>query len=511
MIVNQLIECFEKFGSWLVVVEKQPKATWTMLYQNIAQKQQLKIHPLQLQMLNLFHLNTIELEQRIQQELEENPIIEEKREEAPEDAADASEKDYQDWDEYAYDDTPDYKMENNQFYQQPDMPDRPLVEMVDFRKEVLTQFGMLSLSEEEKQLGEFIINSISDEGMLENSHEAIADDYSLKFSKWIDASMVEQVVNRIKELEPVGIASSSIRECLLFQLKKMNSICPGPDVKTAIALLENHYEEMKQRSFAKIMTALNIDDEDLKIVLELIAGLKLKPVAAYEGTPTQFDTIIPDFIVTEEEDELHVSLTKERSPHLSISSSWKARVKDIDTTEKKNKGEAQYLKNKLTAAEWFVSAIKQRESTMINVMNTIVRLQMDYFTTGDESLLKPMILKNVADKVGVDISTVSRITCNKYVQTPFGNILLKKLFHEGMENQVGELVSVKKIQETLEEVIEQEDKKAPYSDQQLAVMLAQKGLKIARRTVAKYREELKIPTAQLRSLWIQQQQPAMGF
>lgn len=480
-----------------------------MLHQNLAQKQQLKIHPLQLQMLNLFHLNTIELEQRIQQELEENPIIEEREQEKDPEADTATEQEYQDWDEYGYDDVPDYKTENNQFYQQPDLPNRPIVEMIDFRKEVLTQFGMLTLTEDEKHLGEFIIHSVSDEGMLENSYDAIADDYSLKFSKWVDSALVERIIKLIQELEPVGVAAGSIRECLLIQLKRMNVKCP--DVKMAIALLENYYEEMKQRQFGKITAALNIDDEDLKIVLELIASLKLKPVVANEAMPTQFDTIIPDFIVTEEEDELHVSLTKERSPHLSISATWKAKVKDIDAAERKNKGEAQYLKNKLSAAEWFVSAIKQRESTMINVMQAIVKLQMDYFRTGDDGLLKPMILKNIAERVGVDISTVSRITCNKYVQTPFGNILLKNLFHEGMENQVGELVSVKKIQETLEEVIEQEDKEAPYSDQQLAVMLANKGLKIARRTVAKYREELKIPTAQLRALFTQQQQPAMGF
>src|SRR6478609_4700694 len=436
-----------------------------MLYQHLVQKQQLKIHPLQLQMLNLFHLNTIELEQRIQQELEENPIIEEKKEEA--DATDSAEDpnaEYQDWDEYAYDDVPDYKVENTQYSQQTDLPNKPIVEMTDFRKDVCSQFSMLTLSEEEKQLGEFIINSLSDEGFLENSHEAIADDYSLKFSKWVDAAAVQRVVKIIQELEPIGVATSSIRECLLVQLNKMS--IKSPDVKTAIALLENHYEEMKQRSFNKIYAALNIDEEDLKIVLELIASLKLKPVAANENSPTQFDTIIPDFIVTEEGDELLVSLTKERSPHLSINAGWKARVNDMDK-EKRSKGESQYFKNKLSAAEWFVSAIKQRESTMANVMRTIVKLQEDYFRTGDETLLKPMILKNVADRVGVDISTVSRITCNKYVQTPFGNILLKNLFNEGLENQAGELVSVKKIQETLGEVIEQEDKNSPYSDQQI--------------------------------------------
>jgi RNA polymerase sigma-54 factor len=473
-----------------------------MLYQNLVQKQQLKIHPLQLQMLNLFHLNTIELEQRIQQELEENPIIEEKKEELEaSEAAEDPNAEYQDWDEYAYDDVPDYRLENTQYSQQTDLPNKPIIETTDFRKEVTSQFNMLNLNDEDRLLGEFIINSLSDEGFLENSHEAIADDYSLKFSKWIDAANVERIVKIIQGLEPIGVGTGSIRECLLVQLRQMN--VKRPDVKMAIALLENHYEEMKQRSFNKIYAALNIDEEDLKIVLELIASLKLKPVAANESSPTQFDTIIPDFIVTEEGDELLVSLTKERSPHLSINAGWKARVNDMEK-EKRSKGESQYFKNKLSAAEWFVSAIKQRESTMINVMRTIVRLQEDYFRTGDESLLNPMILKNVADRVGVDISTVSRITCNKYVQTPFGNILLKNLFNEGLENQAGELVSVKKIQETLGEVIEQEDKNSPYSDQQIAVMLANKGLKIARRTVAKYREELKIPTAQLRSLWVQQ-------
>lgn len=217
---------------------------------------------------------------------------------------------------------------------------------------------------------------------------------------------------------------------------------------------------------------------------------------------------MPDFILREENDRLEVSLVRERSSHLHISNSWKSMVNAVE--KGKNKGEAQYLKNKLNAAEWFVSAIKQRESTMLGVMKAILKLQYDYFATGDESLIKPMILKNVAERVGVDISTVSRITCNKYVQTPFGNILLKNLFNEGLENAAGELVSVRKIQETLEEVIQQEDKRSPYSDQQLVLVLARKGLKIARRTVAKYREELKIPTAQLRSLWTQQRTTVLG-
>jgi RNA polymerase sigma-54 factor len=473
-----------------------------MLYQHITQKQQLKIHPQQLQMLHLFHLNTMELEQRITQEIEENPMIEEnKDQEATAELSDDTQaQEYQDWEEYGYDDTPDYKVENSQFYQQSDLPNKPIVDIADFRNELHTQLNLLTIKDLDRELGSFIISCLTDEGFLEVSSETLAEDYSLKHSKWIDASYIETQVSIIQQLDPAGVGARSIQECLLIQLKRMNT--KRPDVKLAITLLEKHYDDLKQRNFEKLYDALDIDDEDLKITLAMIGTLKMKPMTGIESTPSQQETVMPDFLLLEENGELEVSLVKERSAHLHISTSWKSMVKSVENS--RNKGEAQYLKNKLNAAEWFVSAIKQRESTMLNVMKTIFKIQRDYFTTGDESLIKPMILKNIAEKVGVDISTVSRITCNKYIQTPFGNVLLKNLFNEGLENAAGELVSVRKIQETLEEVIEQEDKQSPYSDQQLVLVLARKGLKIARRTVAKYREEMKIPTAQLRSLWTQQ-------
>jgi RNA polymerase sigma-54 factor len=479
-----------------------------MLYQNLTQKQQLKIHPQQLQMLHLFHLNTMELEQRIVQEIEENPMIEEKndQESASEVSDETQAQEYQDWDEYGYDDTPDYKLENSQFYQQTDLPNKPLVEIADFRSELLNQYSLLNVQEQDRVLGAFIINNLTDEGFLEMSAETLAEDFSLKNSKWFDPSVIETQIRIIQQLDPVGVGARSIQECLLIQLKRMNT--RQPDVKLAIKLLEDHYDDLKQRNFEKLYDALDIDDEDLRITLEMIGTLKMKPMAGCETSSNQQETVMPDFILREENDRLEVSLVRERSSHLHISNSWKSMVNAVE--KGKNKGEAQYLKNKLNAAEWFVSAIKQRESTMLGVMKTILKLQYDYFATGDESLIKPMILKNVAERVGVDISTVSRITCNKYVQTPFGNILLKNLFNEGLENAAGELVSVRKIQETLEEVIQQEDKRSPYSDQQLVLVLARKGLKIARRTVAKYREELKIPTAQLRSLWTQQRTTVLG-
>jgi RNA polymerase sigma-54 factor len=479
-----------------------------MLYQNLAQKQQLKIHPQQLQMLHLFHLNTMELEQRIVQEIEENPMIEEKndQENSSEVSDEAQAPEYKDWDEYGYDDTPDYKLENSQFYQQTDLPNKPLVEIADFRSELWNQYCLLNVQEADKLLGAFIINNLNDGGFLEMSTETLAEDFSLKNSKWFDPSVFEAQIHIIQQLDPVGVGARSIQECLLIQLRRMNT--KQPDVKLAIKLLENYYDDLKQRNFEKLYDALNIDEEDLRLTLEMIGALKMKPMAGCENSSNQQETVMPDYIMREENDRLEVSLVRERSSHLHISNSWKSMVNAVE--KGKNKGEAQYLKNKLNAAEWFVSAIKQRESTMLGVMKTILKLQYDYFATGDESLIKPMILKNVAERVGVDISTVSRITCNKYVQTPFGNILLKTLFNEGMENAAGELVSVRKIQETLEEVIQQEDKRSPYSDQQLVLVLARKGLKIARRTVAKYREELKIPTAQLRSLWTQQRTTVLG-
>ncbi|MFZ6010320.1 MAG: RNA polymerase sigma-54 factor, partial [Bacteroidota bacterium] len=238
-------------------------------------------------------------------------------------------------------------------------------------------------------------------------------------------------------------------------------------------------------------------EDDLKDIFHLLSTLKLKPVAAANAIP-QTETILPDFIMVQEDQELKVMLARERSSKLSISSSWKKMVYDAEKSQADNRSK-QYLKSKLNAAEWFVNAIRQRETTMIKVMQAILKLQSDYFVEGDITQLKPMILKNVADMVGVDISTVSRITCNKYVQTHFGNVLLKSLFTEGIANHKGEVVSNKVIQKTIEEVIQTEDKKSPYSDQQLVKVLAKRGYEIARRTVTKYREQLHIPAAQMRA------------
>jgi RNA polymerase sigma-54 factor len=468
----------------------------TMLYQNLTQKQQLKIHPQHLQMLQLLHLNTIELEQRIQNELEENPLIEEK---ADEDAAfelgsQDTAQEFKDYEEYCYDDTPDYKLENAQHFQTQAPIEKPLVENEDFRHELKTQLALYRLSELETEIGHFIIDSLTDEGFLEFTPDALADDYSLKFNKWIEPEVVQKAISIIKSLEPVGVATGNIKECLVLQLQKMVA---APDVKLALRILENYYTELMHRNFERIINELKIEEEDLKDIFQLLGTLKLKPVTATTGAP-QTETILPDFVLTQEDDQTHVMLARERSSKLCISSSWKKMVYDTEKSGTDNRSK-QYLKSKLNAAEWFVNAIRQRENTMLKVMEAIVCIQNEYFEEGDITKLKPMILKNVADMVGVDISTVSRITCNKYVQTHFGNVLLKSLFTEGIANHKGEVVSNKVIQQAIHEVIRAEDKKSPYSDQQLVKVLAKRGFEIARRTVTKYREQLHIPAAQMRA------------
>ncbi len=473
-----------------------------MLHQNLTQKQQLKILPQQIQLLNLFHLNTIELEHRIQQELEENPLLEESASEEMTDADKYSKEavqDYKDWEEYGYDDVPDYKTEYENYFNNEKIPERPLPESSDFREMLKQQYKLMYTEETDVSLATYLIDSLNESGLLEQDLAAIADDLSFRNKTWIEVSELEEVLEKLQQLEPAGIAARSIRECLMLQLKRMNT--KRPDVKMAMRLLDEHFSDLGSRNMDKIMHHLNIEDDELKVVLQLLASLKMKPIT--EGTESfqANQQIMPDFIVSLDGDQLEVSLYRQRSASLHINQNWMENVKSTEDNAHSDKATKQYLRNKLNAAQWFVSAIKQREGTMLKVVRAIVKLQYEYFREGDIKLIKPMILKNVAEMVGVDISTVSRITCNKYISTPFGTLLLKDLFTEGIINQHGETISNRVIQTAIEEVIETEDKQKPYTDQQLVSILSQKGFSIARRTVAKYRELLQIPVAQMRALW----------
>jgi RNA polymerase sigma-54 factor len=471
-----------------------------MINQHLAQKQRLKILPQQIQLLNFFQLNEMELSHRIEQELEENPILE-KNDDEDFDSVDKFSKDqpqdYQDYDEFKYDDVPDYKMEYNNYLNTENIPERPVVQVNDFREDLKQQYRLNFTDDSELALADYIIDMLNDNGMLEQKTDDLAEDFSFKHGMWKEPDTIVAVIEKLKQLEPTGIAAADIRECLLMQLKKMNQ--KRPDVRVAIKILTDHYSQLKNCNTESICTALCIAEDEMKIVLELIGSLRMKPVAEMESMGGNRN-IIPDYIITLEEDEIKVQLYKTKSHQLHINTEWKESV-EAACKSKKDAEAHQYLKSKLNAAQWFISAVRQRETTMLTIMKTIVQLQHEYFREGDIKLLKPMILKNIADIVGVDISTVSRIASNKYAETHFGTILLKDLFTEGIVNSEGVVISNKVIQNAIEEVIQSEDKKNPLTDQQLVGVLLQKGFSVARRTVAKYRELLQIPVAQMRSVW----------
>jgi RNA polymerase sigma-54 factor len=472
-----------------------------MLDQIQSQKQQHKILPQQIQLLNLFHLNTQELEQRIQDEINDNPLLEETvfQEEVTADKfSKDSVQDFQNWDEYGYNDIPDYKFEYGNYLPADKIPERPIEESIDYRQELKKQFRFMNYPEADNLIADFLIDSCNENGFLEQDLQTIADQISFKNKLWVEEAELERVLRSIQTLEPIGVGSSSLQEYLLIQLRSMNQ--NRPDVKMAIRMIEKNYAELRCCNLDKIERELHLESDEVKIILELVASLKTKPVIeASPGNANQ--SIIPDFIVTQDGDELEVALYRQRSSTLHINQSWIDIVQQTEQSTAADKSTKQYVRSKLASAQWFVSAIQQREANMLKTMKAIVHFQYDYFRYGDIMMLKPMILKNIADMVGLDISTISRIASNKFVETPFGCILIKNLFSEGIANTTGQIISNKVIQSMIEEVIAAEDKKNPYTDQQLVEVLLSKGYNIARRTVAKYREHLQIPIAQMRGMW----------
>jgi RNA polymerase sigma-54 factor len=473
-----------------------------MLKQVQTQKQQHTILPQQIELLNLFHLNTLELEQRIQDELSENPVLEELS--SGDDASgDKFSKDtvqdFQNWEEYGYDDIPDYKTEYKNYISTEKVPEKPIVEIPDFRDELKKQCRFLEVPEEKQFLFDFLIDSINENGFLEQDLEELANEISFKRKVWIESTDLESTLRQIKELEPIGAGCRNVQEYMLLQLKKMN--IRQPDVRTAIDLLENHFQDLRSCNLEKLRKQLELEEDEIKIVLGLLAHLRTRPFNPEPGTIAANPSILPDFLVLDEGDKLEVVLYRQRSSNLHISQSWMEMVQNTTQNATMDKSAKQYLRSKLSSAQWFINAIQQRESNMLKIMRAILDMQYEYFRYGDILLLQPMKLKDIADRVKVDISTVSRLTCNKYAETSFGTILLKDLFTEGIVNQEGNSISNKVIQSIIGELIQAEDKKNPYTDRQLVAILAERGYNIARRTVAKYRELMNIPVAQIRGLW----------
>jgi RNA polymerase sigma-54 factor len=470
-----------------------------MISQQQTQRQQLKILPQQIQLLNLYFLNSIELEQRIKNELEENPFLEAKNEEAPEEAGASKNdvQDFSDYDEFKYDDVPDYKQEYQNYFTSDFAPNTALRNVEHFKDEAKQQLRMLDLSEADMEIAEYLVDVLNNQGLMDKPLEEIAEDYSFIRQSIVETEEFERVLKIVQTLDPIGIGARSIQECLMIQLRTMNP--NRPDVKCATKLIGHHYNDLMHRQFEKIHHVLNIDEEELRVVLNFIGSLNFYPVSEEATSTEPKNTIIPDFIITRDGDNVQVSLCSTRANSVFVNQSLFDQLSQ--QVSARDRSSNQYVKSKLQSAQWFVNAVKQREDTMMRIMQCIVQMQDEYFIEGDIRLLKPMVLRNVAEKTGLDISTISRITSNKYAETHFGIIYLKDLFSEGIADKKGEVISNKVIQSVIEEAVSAEDKRHPYTDQQLVNILSTKGYNIARRTVAKYREQLRIPIAQIRAVW----------
>ncbi len=473
-----------------------------MLHLHQSQKLQHKILPHHIALLNLLHLDSLSLEQRIEDEINENPALEESKN--ADDCMDdkfskETIQDFQNWEEYGYDDIPDYKTEYENYLPADKMPDRQIAETPDFRQELKKQYRFADLDETRYKLADFIIDSLDENGFLAHDLETIAEEISFKQKIWVQAAELEPVLKNIQELDPNGCGSKNPGEFFLLQLKKMN--CGTSKWKSAVELVGNHFADLHACNIEKIKREMKMRDGEVKEVLQLLATLKSRP---FSGSPNAAQTnnrVFPDFIVTVEGDEVLVSLARQRSASLHVNQAWAETVQQMDNNKTSDRGTRIYLRNKLASAQWFIKAIRERESNMLKVIRAIIHFQNEYFKYGDTMQLKPMVLKNIAEVVGLDISTVSRITCNKYADTPFGMILLKDLFTEGLSNREGTITSNKVIQRVVEDLVQKEDKKKPFTDQQLADILSERGYNVARRTIAKYRDQLNIPVAQMRALF----------
>ncbi|HQD08204.1 MAG TPA: RNA polymerase factor sigma-54 [Flavihumibacter sp.] len=467
-----------------------------MISQQQHQQQTLKILPQQIQLLNLFQLNSLELQMHLRQEMDQNPYLEEINDSRETDAEKydrEAEQDYKDWDEFADNDVPDYNKEYANYFSENNMPERPIVSVADFREEAKRQLALLPLPERIQTLAIYLIDSLEDSGLLAKDLETVADDFS--FSCFMTTpEELAVALEVVQSLEPAGLGARDIRENWLLQLKRLKS--KRPDVLKAMALVENYYEDFTSRRFEKIMLELGLEEDEFRVVVAFLSKLPMRPIKEYANSISPKDNIVPDIQISLDNDLFSVTVCGISSENFRVSDALQENMKAT-----KDKAALQYLRSKLQSANWILYALRQRNESMMKITKAIVQFQKEFFIDGDITRLQPMILKNIADKVGLDISTVSRLTSNKFADTHFGTIHLKDLFTEGIINKTGEVISNRVIQNALEEVIEQEDKKNPYTDQQLVNILMNRGYKVARRTIAKYRDLLQIPVAQVRAMW----------
>jgi RNA polymerase sigma-54 factor len=482
-----------------------------MLKQKLQQKLLQKLSPQQIQMIKLLEVPTIQIEQRIKKELEENPALEEGEEEdeqAPEEQEEEQfEEEDRDQEEFTFDDyldeddIPDYRLQTKNYSKDDEKRmEIPFSSGSSFHEHLSSQLGLRELSEKQKILGEYIIGNIDEDGYLRRELSSIVDDLAFLQNITTTEEELEEVLSIIQDLEPAGAGARTLQECLQLQIDKRE--LTAPSVRLASTILTDYFEEFTKRHYDKIIARLGISESELKDAIEEILKLNPKPGGAYSDPFSKnAQQIIPDFILEIGETGFDLHLNSRNLPELRLSRAYTEMLQSYGKgkDQKKDLKEAVlFVKQKIDSAKWFIDAIKQRQNTLLLTMNAILEYQEEYFIEGDETKLKPMILKDVAEMTGLDISTVSRVANSKYIQTHFGIFPLKFFFSEGLQTDSGEEVSTREIKRILQDCIDNEEKRRPLTDERLTDILQEKGYQIARRTVAKYREQLNIPVARLR-------------
>jgi len=484
-----------------------------MLNQRLQQKMLQKLSPQQILLMKLLQIPSLALEQRIKQEIEENPVLEisddydeaesgDENAEPEQDQAQEKDEDYDvDISDYLdEDDIPAYRLEAGNQSADDERKEIPFVSGATFHELLISQLGMKKLDPTYYAIALTIIGNLDDAGYLQRDLTAMVDD--LAFTQNISTSKeeIEKVLLIVQELEPAGVAARNLQECLLIQLRREER---NPAVNFAIVIMERYFEEFIKKHYDKILKRSHATESDLRDAINVILQLNPKPGNSMSDSSRVNHYVVPDFVITNKDGELELTLNQRNMPELRLSKTYVDMLEAYNENHgrKNNNGQrdaVMFIKQKIDSARWFIDAIKQRQHTLYVTMKTIMEYQYDYFLDGDETLLRPMILKDIAEKVNLDISTISRVANSKYVQTPFGTFLLKSFFSEAIQNEQGEEVSTREIKKILSDCIEAEDKSKPLTDEELMVILKQKGYPIARRTIAKYREQLQIPVARLR-------------
>ena len=460
-------------------------------------KQVQKLSPLQIQTIKLIELPIQDLEQRIRKELEENPVLDDETPESKDEDGEEQPREVSLSDIKEDDSIPDYKLRVNN-YGKDERPEYNTFSVKEsFTQSLMEQLGFRNLSEHQHDIAAFIIGSLDEDGYLRRDIDSLVDDLAFRMNIETTPEEVEKMLHIIQEFDPPGIGARDLRECLLIQLKGLKQT---PDVINAQRILTDWFQEFSNKHFQKIMTRLNLSQDEMKAAMARIVKLNPSPGGQIDDSYNdQAQQIVPDFILSLENGELKLTMPRFSIPEIRINKKYADLLMDAaNSSERQKKEAATFVKQKMDSAKWFVEALKQRHNTLLSTMQAIIDYQHDYFMDGDESHLKPMVLKDIASKTGFDISTISRVVNSKYIETHFGIFPLKYFFSEGLENQQGEEVSTRELKKVLQDFVDKEDKHKPLTDDELVTLMNEKGYKVARRTIAKYRDQLNIPKARLR-------------